>query len=71
MKKDLHPQYYSVAVKCETCKNEFTLKSTKKEFKIDVCSKCHPVYTGNRSQAKSTGMIEKFNRRLAKKDQQK
>ncbi|WP_036464352.1 50S ribosomal protein L31 [Mycoplasmopsis sturni] len=67
MKKDIHPQYFTVEVTCSTCQKQFTFGSVKKQFSVDVCSGCHPIYTGNRSQAKATGRIDKFNKRLEKK----
>ncbi|VEU75992.1 50S ribosomal protein L31 [Mycoplasmopsis columboralis] len=67
MKKDIHPQYHTVEVTCSTCQKAFKFGSARKQFTVDVCSGCHPVYTGNRSQAKATGRIDKFNKRLEKK----
>ncbi|WP_029905592.1 50S ribosomal protein L31 [Mycoplasmopsis opalescens] len=67
MKKDIHPAYYEVKTMCSTCSKEFTFKSTKKSFSVDVCSGCHVVYTGDKTKTKATGMIDKFNQRLAKK----
>lgn len=68
MKKDLHPKYYEkVQATCATCQTNFSFNSTKQQFSIDVCSGCHPVYTGNRSQVKATGRIDRFNKRLVKK----
>ncbi|MGZ9756083.1 50S ribosomal protein L31 [Mycoplasma sp. 394] len=67
MKKDLHPDYHQVKVTCSTCQSEFQFNSTKKHFTVDVCSGCHAVYTGNRTQAKATGRIDRFNKRLEKK----
>ncbi|WP_406613629.1 50S ribosomal protein L31 [Mycoplasma corogypsi] len=69
MKKDIHPAYHEVNVKCSTCSKEFKFHSTRKSFTVDVCSGCHPVYTGSRTQAKATGRIDKFNKRLEKKSQ--
>lgn len=48
MKKDIHPQYFTVEVTCSTCQKQFTFGSVKKQFSVDVCSGCHPIYTGNR-----------------------
>lgn len=67
MKKDIHPQYHEVKVTCSTCQREFEFRSTRKQFTVDVCSGCHPVYTGNRAKVKATGRIDRFNRRLEKK----
>ncbi len=60
MKKGIHPQYYSDAiVKC-ACGNEFTVGSTKKEIKVEICSKCHPFFTGELKFIDTEGRIEKF-----------
>ncbi|TDV24063.1 large subunit ribosomal protein L31 [Mycoplasmopsis mustelae] len=69
MKKDLHPTYHKVSVLCSTCQKEFNFKSTKKHFSVDVCSGCHAVFTGNRTQVKATGRIDRFNKRLQKAGQ--
>ncbi|AXJ68321.1 50S ribosomal protein L31 [Mycoplasmopsis bovis] len=68
MKKDIHPQYNTVEATCSTCSKKFTFGTTKKLISIDVCSGCHVVYTGDRAKTKATGMIDKFNQRLAKKN---
>ncbi len=60
MKKGIHPQYYPNAiVKC-ACGNEFTVGSTKKEIKVEICSKCHPFFTGELKFIDTEGRIEKF-----------
>ncbi|MEA4115619.1 50S ribosomal protein L31 [Mycoplasma sp. 744] len=69
MKKDIHPTYFNVEVSCQTCGKNFSFKSTKKQFNVDVCSGCHVVYTGDRTKTKATGMIDKFNQRFAKSQQ--
>lgn len=66
MKKNIHPDYYELNVSCSTCQKQFVFKSTKKSFSVDVCSGCHPVYTGNRTQVKATGRVDRFNKRLEK-----
>ncbi|MBN4083686.1 50S ribosomal protein L31 [Mycoplasma sp. CSL10137] len=71
MKKDLHPAYYEVQVACSTCQKEFTFKSTRKNFTVDVCSNCHAVFTGNKTQIKATGRIDRFNKRLQKSNANK
>ncbi|SJZ52793.1 50S ribosomal protein L31 [Mycoplasmopsis verecunda] len=68
MKKNIHPEYHTVEAKCSTCQKSFTFKSVKPNFTLDVCSGCHPVYTGSRAQVKATGRIDRFNRRLEKKN---
>lgn len=66
MKKNIHPEYFEVNVTCSTCQKEFKFKSARKNFTVDVCSGCHAVFTGNRSQVKATGRIDRFNKRLEK-----
>ena len=66
MKKDIHPQYFPKAkVKCG-CGNEFIVGSTKKELEIEVCSKCHPFFTGKEKLIDTAGRVEKFKARQAK-----
>ncbi len=70
MKKNIHPQYYPEAKVVCGCGNKFTVGSTKPEIKIDICSHCHPFYTGRQELIDSGGRVEKFRKRekLAKKD---
>lgn len=62
MKKNIHPEKHDVTVKC-ACGATFTVKSTKENISCDVCSECHPFYTGTQARAKKTGSVEKFNRK--------
>ena len=66
MKDGIHPKYYEAKVTCG-CGNTFTTGSTKKELRVDVCSKCHPFFTGRQRDVKLGGRIEKFNKRYGKK----
>lgn len=64
-KKDLHPQYHNDAsVQC-ACGNEFTTGATLKEIKVEICSSCHPFYTGKEKIVDTAGRVEKFKRRVA------
>lgn len=66
MKKDIHPQYYPDArVKC-ACGASFTIGSTKSEVQVEICSKCHPFYTGEKKLIDVAGRVEKFRTRRAK-----
>ena len=68
MKKDIHPKYYPEAkVRC-ACGNSFTVGSTKEYMEVEVCSKCHPLYTGKEKIIDTLGRVEKFKKRLAKKE---
>ena len=59
MKKGIHPKYVQTVVKCG-CGNSFTTRSTNPEMKIDICSACHPFYTGKLKYVDTAGRIEKF-----------
>ncbi len=66
MKKDIHPKYYKKAtVKCG-CGNQFTVGSTKEKLEIEVCSACHPFFTGKEKLLDTAGRVEKFKARAAK-----
>lgn len=67
MKKDIHPKYYPKArVRC-ACGNTFTVGSTKEHIEVEICSACHPFYTGKEKIVDAMGRVEKFRKRLAKK----
>lgn len=67
MKKDIHPKYYPKArVQC-ACGNSFTVGSTNEFMEIEICSKCHPFYTGKEKIIDAMGRVERFRKRLAKK----
>ena len=65
MKKGIHPKYEEVEITC-ACGNKFTTRSTKKDIKVEVCSQCHPFFTGRQRDVAAGGRIEKFNRRYKK-----
>ena len=66
MKKDIHPTYYPEAkVRC-ACGNKFTIGSTKAEISVEICSKCHPFFTGEEKLIDTAGRVERFKTRLAK-----
>ncbi len=66
MKSDIHPSYHTVKVVC-SCGNTFETKSTtaKDEMHVEVCSSCHPFYTGKQKIVDTAGRVEKFNSRYA------
>ena len=65
MKKETHPQYFpTAAVEC-ACGNKFTIGSTKEAIRVEICSKCHPFYTGAEKVLDSAGRVEKFKTRRA------
>ncbi len=67
MRPDIHPRYEEVAVTC-SCGNSFKTRSTyaKDTMLIEVCSQCHPFYTGKQKVMDTAGQIDKFNRRFGK-----
>ena len=68
MKKDIHPTYNEITVNC-SCGNTFQTKSTLKEdLSIEVCSACHPFYTGQQKIVDTAGRVDKFRRRYGTKD---
>jgi large subunit ribosomal protein L31 len=66
MKKDIHPKYYEKSTITCACGNKVEVGSTIKEMKVEICSKCHPFYTGNEQLIDTAGRIEKFKARKAK-----
>ena len=59
MKKDIHPQYGKALVHC-ACGNEFETRSTLKNINVEICSKCHPFFTGKQKLLDTTGRVERF-----------
>jgi len=66
MKAKIHPEYVECKVSCG-CGNHFMTRSTRKEIHVEVCSACHPFYTGKQKFVDTAGRIEKFNRKYAAK----
>jgi large subunit ribosomal protein L31 len=69
MKKDIHPQYYADAKVVCACGNAFTTGSTVKEIHVEICSACHPFFTGKQKMVDNRGRVERFKRLQAKKTQ--
>jgi len=67
MKADIHPEYVEASVRC-SCGNTFTTRSTKSDLHVELCSECHPFYTGKQKLVDSGGRIEKFERRYGRRD---
>ncbi len=70
MKKNIHPEYFGTSIKC-ACGTELEVGSTKKDIKVEICSKCHPFFTGKQKLVDTAGRIERFRRKYAKFDNQK
>lgn len=66
MKDGIHPKYFNDAKVTCVCGNTFVTGSTAKELNIDICSECHPFYTGKQKLLDTEGRIERFNKRYAK-----
>ena len=67
-KKDIHPTYYTKSkVNC-SCGNEFTVGATKENIEVEICSACHPFYTGDEKGKMRGSQVEKFRERMAKKN---
>ena len=63
MKQGIHPEYEKVTVKC-ACGAEFETRSTKKDIRLDICSKCHPFFTGKQKLVDTGGRVDRFNKRF-------
>ena len=63
MREGIHPNYYQAKVVCN-CGNEFVTGSTKENIHVEICSKCHPFFTGKQKLVDTGGRVEKFNRRF-------
>ncbi|NWF77385.1 MAG: 50S ribosomal protein L31 [Chloroflexi bacterium] len=63
MKAKIHPKYYENAKVTCLCGNTFTTGSTKPEIRVEICSKCHPFYTGEQRIVDSMGRVERFKKR--------
>jgi large subunit ribosomal protein L31 len=70
MKTGIHPDYVECKVHC-SCGNEFTTRSTVPSLRVELCSECHPFFTGKQKLVDTGGRVDRFNRRLAKKAQPK
>jgi large subunit ribosomal protein L31 len=62
LKKDIHPEYYEVTITC-ACGNKIETRSTKKELSVEICSNCHPFFTGKQKLIDTEGRVERFRRR--------
>jgi large subunit ribosomal protein L31 len=65
MKADIHPEYVLCKVTC-ACGNSFDTRSTRSTIKVDICSECHPFFTGSQKFVDTAGRVDKFRRRYAK-----
>jgi large subunit ribosomal protein L31 len=70
MKKEIHPEYHKALVHC-ACGHEFETGSTLKEIKVEICSQCHPFFTGKQKLVDTAGRVERFKSKYAKFDKKK
>jgi large subunit ribosomal protein L31 len=66
MKEGIHPDYPAATVSC-ACGNSFVTRSTRGDFQVDVCSNCHPFYTGTQKLMDAAGRVDRFRKRYATK----
>lgn len=69
MKKGIHPKYFQTTVTC-ACGESFTTGSTKENLRVEICSKCHPFFTGQQKIVDTGGRVERFKRRYRKKKEE-
>ncbi len=69
MQKNIHPKYYNKCLVTCACGNTFTIGSTRESFNIEICSKCHPFYTGKEKIIDAVGQVQKFRKRLVRKEE--
>jgi len=70
MKSDIHPTYTETTVKC-ACGNVIEVGSTKSEIRVEICSKCHPFFTGKQKLVDTAGRIERFRKKYEKFEEKK
>lgn len=70
MKAEIHPEYTPTVVTC-VCGNSFVTRSTESNLKLEICSACHPFFTGKQKLVDSAGRVEKFMRKYGKKTETK
>ena len=63
MKNNIHPKYFQTTVTC-ACGESFTAGSTRKDIRVEICSKCHPMFTGKQRIIDSGGQVDKFKKRF-------
>jgi len=70
MKKDIHPDYKKTKIKC-SCGNTIETLSTKEDFEVEICSSCHPFYTGKEKIIDKMGRVERFRKRQEEAEKRK
>ena len=70
MKKDIHPEFFETTIRC-ACGSEVDVGSTRKDIRTEICSKCHPFFTGKQKLIDTAGRIERFNKKYGQTRSQK
>ena len=65
MKENIHPKYEETTIRC-ACGEEFVTRSTRKDIRVDICSKCHPFFTGKQKLVDTGGRVDRFKKRFSK-----
>lgn len=66
MKESIHPEYAVTTIRC-ACGNEFTTRATKKNIRVEICSNCHPLFTGKQKLVDAEGRVERFMKKYGNK----
>lgn len=66
MKPGIHPEYTETTIRC-ACGNEFTTRATKKNIRVEICSNCHPLFTGKQKLVDAEGRVERFMKKYGNK----
>ncbi|MEX0919685.1 MAG: 50S ribosomal protein L31 [Candidatus Saccharimonadales bacterium] len=65
MKKDIHPEYVDATITCNGCGNSFNTRATTSKIEVEICSKCHPFYTGKQKLVDVAGRVDRFRAKQA------
>ena len=66
MKQDIHPEYYETTIRC-ACGAEFKTRATRKDIRVEICSNCHPLFTGKQKLMDTEGRVERFMKKYGNK----
>ena len=66
MKSGIHPEYVETTIRC-ACGNEFTTRATQRNIRVEICSSCHPLFTGKQKLIDSEGRVERFMKKYGNK----
>jgi len=66
MKPEIHPEYTETTIRCH-CGNEFVTRATKKDIRVEICSSCHPLFTGKQKLMDTEGRVERFMKKYGNK----